>query len=86
MKSRFLLLVIFLLLKSFDGFILYPFNAFDWTKKLLDAIAANQFKDVSQDLMQYAVEGESCMRECKKNDVKVCYFNFTLRHYQVMGG
>jgi hypothetical protein len=73
-------------LKSYDCFILYPFDAFDWTKKLLDAVAVNYVKDVKEDLIKYAVEGESCMRECKVNDVKVCYFNFTLRHYQVMGG
>jgi hypothetical protein len=25
------------------------------------------------------------MRECREDDKKVCYFNFTLKHYQVMG-
>lgn len=86
MRTCFTLLVALVFAKSYDGFILYPFNAFEWTKTLLDTIAANRFKDISEDVMKYAVEGESCMRECKVNDVKVCYFNFTLRHYQVMGG
>jgi hypothetical protein len=40
---------------------------------------------IDKNLMKYAVDGEECMRECKANDQKVCYFNFTMKHYQVMG-
>lgn len=86
MRTCFAVLVVLVYLKSYDGFILYPFNAFEWTKKILDSIADNYLEDMQTDLIKYAVEGESCIRECKAGDVKVCYFNFTLRHYQVMGG
>lgn len=39
-----------------------------------------------KDLLNHAVDGAKCMRECRENDRKICYFNFTLKHYQTLGG
>ena len=40
----------------------------------------------SSNVNQYLVSGEECDRECKKNDVQICYFKWTLEHYHVFGG
>jgi hypothetical protein len=53
-------------------------------KPFLDSISEND-REIEKNLMKHAIAGEKCMRECKDNDRKVCYFNFTLKHYQVMG-
>lgn len=50
--------------------------------KVLNVIDSNYEKD----LLKHAVGGESCNRECQENDRKICYFNFTLKHYQTLGG
>lgn len=39
-----------------------------------------------KDLMKHAVDGEKCVRECRENDRKICFYNFTLKHYQILGG
>lgn len=42
--------------------------------------------DLESDLMESAVPGVECFRDCKKHEHKVCYFKFRLEYYQVLGG
>lgn len=43
-------------------------------------------KSYEEDLMKHAIAGEKCVRECNENERRICYFNFTLKHYQTLGG
>lgn len=65
-------------------FLLYPFVADHVLQPFLASLDVSD-KDVDKNLMIHAIPGEKCMRECKSGDQKVCYFNFTLKHYQVLG-
>jgi hypothetical protein len=92
MKSFLVSLIIVLNLYGQHGFITYPFISADWLIRFLDSIAPNVEHLVPTssihelDVMKYAVAGEDCVRKCAKDDKKVCYFKFTLRYYQVLGG
>lgn len=88
MKSSCLIFAIFVQFSCLDGFIIYPFNGDVWLKKFLDAFAPVPIvtPNLDIDLMKHAIDGENCVRKCAKNDKRVCYFKFTLRHYQVLGG
>ncbi|CRL07208.1 CLUMA_CG020191, isoform A [Clunio marinus] len=43
-------------------------------------------ENLNSHLMKHAIPGEKCLRKCSLNDQKVCYFNFTLKTYQILGG
>lgn len=65
-------------------FLSYPISSHVLNQFLM-AFKANEKSD-GDELMKHAVSGDKCVRECILNDHKVCYFNFTLKHYQTMGG
>lgn len=87
MKSLLIYSLAILILRNVEvlGFMAYPFIASNILGKFLDGFNITA-KDYAQDLMKNAVQGEKCMRECRENEYKICYFNFTLKHYQIMGG
>jgi hypothetical protein len=65
-------------------FLTYPFTADQFLQPFFDTLAGKD-EAIDKNLIKHAIAGEKCMRECKNDDRKVCYFNFTLKHYQVMG-
>lgn len=87
MKTNFLLfsaLIAVTYLQCSQCFLTYPVSN-DYLNEFLSALhAAELSKDM--DLLDHAIPGEDCLRECRENDRKVCYFNFTLKSYQVLGG
>lgn len=68
------------------SFLSYPFIAKDFLEEFLGVLNVSYDKTFEQDLMKHAIAGEKCLRECETNDRKVCFFNFTLKHYQILGG
>jgi hypothetical protein len=80
--------VIFIQLNCLSGFIIYPFNGSDWLKKFLDTFAPVPIVTPNLDIdsMKYAVDGANCVRKCAKDDKRVCFYKFTLRYYQILGG
>ena len=73
-------------LVAFDAcfcFLPYHFIAHEALSQFFDVIADKRVESVS---VKNAVSGEKCLRECRDGDKRICHFNFTLKHYQVMGG
>lgn len=71
-------------------FLPYPFVANQFLDEILTTFYVRDHGDdsidIEKDLMAHAIKGEKCYRECKADDRQICYFNFTLKHYQIMGG
>lgn len=65
-------------------FLTYPISS-HILHEFLDTLNASKI-NIEKDLLSHAVPGENCIRECSENDRKICYFNFTLKHYQTLGG
>lgn len=72
-------------------FIPYPFISDSWLEPFLDILHDSIENSESAPQLTYSDEsiwsrGEDCNRECKKNDTRICYFDFTMKYFQVMGG
>lgn len=88
MKSSRMFLIVFLAIICFESrqcFLPYPFIASDVLDQVLDSLHVTD-RQFDKDLMKHAVDGEKCVRECRENDRKICFYNFTLKHYQILGG
>lgn len=82
-----LYLIIFLISKSFslfNCFLVYPFLAQNSLDLFLRTVT--NVEKIEDNVMQYATPGEFCVRECKENDIRVCYFKFRVRFYQILSG
>lgn len=84
MKTFVLFVVTVMNIKFISCFLSYPFVADQLLQPFLESLEGIN-EEIDKDLMSRAIAGEKCMRECRKNDRKVCHFNFTLKHYQVLG-
>ncbi|CAG9803373.1 unnamed protein product [Chironomus riparius] len=82
------IIFIFVLLNfaCIDGFLSYPFFAKNLLGTFLTSIKYDENKDMKENLMKYAVHGDTCYRDCQKNDTRVCYFKFQIKYYQVLSG
>lgn len=78
------ILFLVLCLERGSGFLSFPISS-RVLNEFLTALEANE-KAEGSELMKRAVSGDKCVRECIAHDHKVCYFNFTLKHYQTLGG
>lgn len=65
-------------------FLTYPITN-DILDEFLNSLEVAEISE-EKDLLDHAIPGEECLRVCKENDRKVCFFNFTLKSYQVLGG
>lgn len=74
----------FLVVITFDlgaCFLTYPLS-----QNLLNQIFGAINSSDATDLLSHAVDGGTCVRKCRRNEHKICHFNFTLKHYQVLSG
>lgn len=74
------------------GFIPYPFLSDSYLEPFL-SILNNDIIANAECAPQLAISdesvlsrGEDCNRECRKNDSRICHFDFTMKYFQVMGG
>jgi hypothetical protein len=85
MKTSFILLVILVVhFHCHLCFLTYPISN-DILDEFLSSLQIVELSE-EKDLLKHAIPGEECSRECRENDRKVCFFNFTLKSYQVLGG
>ena len=84
MKTVVIFIAFIISIKCIQCFLPYPFTADQLLQPFLESLGTAD-EEIETNLMKHAIAGESCIRECKNNDKKVCHFNFTLKHYQVMG-
>lgn len=66
-----------------ECFLTNPFLADNSVKSFLNVVESNSD---GNNLMNQAIAGELCNRECKTNDKKVCRFKFMIKFYQAMSG
>lgn len=81
MRILIILLAFAILENKVESFFTYPDSGGQSTFSSVKAVADNQ-----NNLMENAIPGELCSRECKPNDAKLCHFEFTLKFYQVLSG
>ena len=84
MKSLLIFTVIANLCLIVECFLTYPISS-HVLGEFLKVFNVND-KSYAKDLLKHAIPGEKCARKCSDNDHKICYFNFTLKHYQTVGG
>lgn len=84
MKTLLFLALVINFIQRQECFLSYPISNYA-LGELFDALDATSNNHKS-DLLTHAVKGEKCSRVCRENDRMICHFNFTLKHYQIMGG
>jgi hypothetical protein len=68
----------------FNCFLVYPFLAQNALDIFLPTVT--NVEKIEDNVMEYAKPGEFCARECTENDIRVCYFKFRIRFYQILSG
>lgn len=84
MKTFLSVLVVIIFVHFSFGFLPFPLVD-ELLEPFLNSLNIRN-KEFDKNIIEKAVKGEECMRKCHVDDRKVCYFNFTLKHYQVMSG
>lgn len=62
----------------------FPFIAKSLLDTFLDSIT--NVEKMEDNVMDYSIPGELCYRECRPHDIRVCYFKFRVKFYQVLSG
>lgn len=81
------LVLLLLLIHSVHCFLNFPPSGENAVTSFLDTVSVKTKKtEDTTDIMSKSVRGELCVRECRVDDRRVCYFKFMIKYYQVMSG